>query len=61
MADKKPAGKPKSFASISMQINDQSFHEEGEPAEVQEKFERWLAKTLKPIRRTNSDRASNEI
>ena len=43
MADKKPAGKPKSFASISMRINDQYFHEEGEREEVQAKFERWLA------------------
>ena len=50
MADKKPAGKPKSFASISMRINDQYFHAEGEREEVQAKFERWLAKTLKPIR-----------
>jgi hypothetical protein len=33
-----------------MTINEHSFHAEGEREEVQAKFERWLAKTLKPIR-----------
>jgi len=59
MAEGKPAGKPKSFASISMTVNEHYFHEEGEREEVLAegereevlaKFERWLAKTLRQAR-----------
>jgi len=50
MAEGKPAGKPRSFASISMTVNEHYFHEEGEREEVLAKFERWLAKTLRQAR-----------
>jgi hypothetical protein len=51
MKKKKVQKGDKNWASITMQINNAHFHEEGDNAEVQAKFKAWLDEQLTPLRK----------